>query len=88
MKVGITQRKFSLCSRKFRVKVLVSHVQFFMTLQTVARQAPQSMGFSRQEHWSGLPFLSPVDLPHPGTEPASPALQADFLPPEPRKYKD
>ena len=59
--------------------MLVSHVQFFMTLWTVARQAPQSMGFSRQEYWSGLPFLSPVALPHLGTEPASPALQADFF---------
>ena len=42
-------------------------------------QAPLSMGFSRQEHWSGLPFPSPGDLPHPGIEPGSPALQADAL---------
>ena len=49
---------------------------------TLACQAPLSMGFSRQEYWSGLPFLSPGDLPHPGTEPGSPALQADFLPTE------
>ena len=41
------------------------------------------MGFSRQEYWSGLPFPSPEDLPHPGIEPRSPALQADALPPEP-----
>ena len=41
------------------------------------------MGFSRQEHWSGLPFPSPGDLPHPGIEPGSPALQADSLPSEP-----
>ena len=45
---------------------------------TVACQAPLSMGFSRQEHWSGLPFPSPGDLPNPGIEPGSPALQADF----------
>ena len=47
---------------------------------TVARQAPLSMGFSRQEYWSGLPFPSPGDLPNPGIEPISPALQADSLP--------
>ena len=41
-----------------------------------------SMGFSRQEYWSGLPFLSPGDLPNPGIKPWSPALQADSLPPE------
>ena len=41
------------------------------------------MGFSRQEYWSGLPFSSPTDLSHPGTEPRSPALQADALPSEP-----
>ena len=44
---------------------------------TVAHQAPPSMGFSRQEYWSGLPFPSPGDLPDPGIEPGSPALQAD-----------
>ena len=47
---------------------------------TGARQAPPSMGFSRQEYWSGLPFPSPGDLPDPGIEPRSPALQADSLP--------
>ena len=46
-------------------------------------QAPQSMEFSRQEYWSGLPFPSPGDLPAPGIEPRSPALQADALPSEP-----
>ena len=46
---------------------------------TVACQAPLSMGFSRQEYWSGLPFPSPGDLPDPGFEPGSPALQADDL---------
>ena len=44
---------------------------------TVARQAPLSMGFSRQEYWSGLPCPPPGDLPHLGIEPRSPALQAD-----------
>ena len=51
-------------------------------LWTEACQAPLSMGFSRQEYWSGLPFPSPGDLPNPGTEPGSPALQADDLPTE------
>ena len=50
----------------------------------IARQAPLSMGFPRQEHWSELPFPSPGDLPDPGIEPRSPALQADSLPTEPR----
>ena len=50
---------------------------------TVARQAPLSIGFSRQESWSGLPFSSPGDLPNPGIEPQSPALQADYLLSEP-----
>ena len=46
---------------------------------TVARQAPLSMGFSRQEHWSGLPCPSPGELPDPGVEPTSPALQVGSL---------
>ena len=54
-----------------------------MTPWTVARQAPLSMGFSRQEYCSGLPFPSPRDLPDPGVEPRSPTLQADVLTSEP-----
>ena len=50
---------------------------------TVARQAPLSMGFSRQEYWTGLPFPSPGDLPNQGIEPGSPEWQADALPSEP-----
>ena len=46
---------------------------------TLARQGPLSMGFSTQGHWSGLPFSSPEDLPNPGIEPGSPALQAESL---------
>ena len=60
-----------------------NRVRLFAILWIVALQAPLSMGFSRQEYWSGLPFPSPGDLPNPGTEPASlvsPALQADSLP--------
>ena len=58
---------------------LLSCVQPFATLWTVAYQAPQSMGLSRQEYWSGLPFPSPGDLPNPGIEPRSSALEADAL---------
>ena len=57
----------------------LSRVQLFATPWAVAHQAPLSMGFSRQEYWSGLPFPSPGDLPNPGIEPGSPALQADAL---------
>ena len=67
---------------KVKVKSL-SRVQLFVTPWTVAYQAPPSMGFSRQEYWSGLPFLSPGDLPNPGIKPRSPALQADALTSEP-----
>ena len=58
---------------------LLSRIQLFVTPWTVAYQAAPSMGFSRQEYWSGLPFPSPGDLPDPGMEPRSPALQADAL---------
>ena len=60
-----------------------SHVQLFAMPWTVARQAPLSMGFSRQESWSRLPIPSPGDLPDPGIKPGSPAWQADFLRSEP-----
>ena len=63
---------------KVKVKSL-SRVRFFVTPWTVAHQAPPSMGFSRQEYWSGLPFLSPGDLPDPGIEARSPALQGKFF---------
>ena len=62
---------------------LLSHVRLFVTPWTVASQAPLSMGFSRQEYWSGLPFPSPGDLPNPGIEARSLALQADALTSEP-----
>ena len=70
--------KFSM---KVKVKLL-SHVRLFATPWTVAYEAPPSMGFSRQECWSGLPFPSPGVLPDPGIEPRSPALQVDALPSE------
>ena len=69
---------------KVKVKVKsLSRVRLFATPWTVARQAPLSMGFSRQEYWSGLPFPSPEDLPNPEIESRSPALQADALSSEP-----
>ena len=67
--------------KKVKVKSL-SRVQLFATPWTVTYQAPRSMGFSRQ-YWSGLPFPSPGDLPNPGTEPGSPALQTAALLSEP-----
>ena len=61
---------------------LLSHVRLFVTLWTIAHQAPLSMGFSRQEYWSGFPCPPPGDLSDPGTEPASllsPALAGGFF---------
>ena len=63
---------------------MLSPVQLFVTPWTAAHQAPVSMGFSRQEYWSRLPFPSPGDIPDPGIEPWSPALQTDSLPSEPQ----
>ena len=53
---------------------VLGHIQLFATPWTVARQVPLSMGFSRQEYWTGLPFPTPGDLPDPGIESMSPAL--------------
>ena len=61
----------------------LSHVQLFVAPWSAAHQAPLSMGFSRQEYWSGLPFLAPGDLPDPGIEPMSPALAGGFFTTEP-----
>ena len=70
---------------KVKVKVKsLNRVRLFATLWTyVAYQASLSMGFSRQEYWSGLPFPSPGDLPNPGIEPVSPTSEADALTSEP-----
>ena len=65
------------------VVYLLSHVQLFVTSWTVACQAPLSMGFPRQEYWSGLPFLSPGDLSHPEIELTSPTLAGGFFTTEP-----
>ena len=61
----------------------LSRVRLFATPWTVALQAPLSMGFSRQEYWSGQPFPSPGNLSDPGIECGSPAFKADSLPSEP-----
>ena len=68
-----------------KVKVLVSQSCPTAIPCTVGCPAPLSMGFSRQEYWSGLPFPSPGDLSNPGIEPRSSVLQADFSPHEPGK---
>ena len=75
----LESRDNKACPCRMVVVELLNHVQLFTTLWTVAHQAPLSMGFSRQEYWSGLPFPSPGDLPDPGIEPRSPALQTDSL---------
>ena len=64
---------------------LLSHVRLFAIPRTVAYQVPPSMGFSRQEYWRifSMPFPSPGDIPNPGIEPGSPALEADALTSEP-----
>ena len=61
----------------------LSHFRLFVTPWMVARQAPLSMEFSRQEYWSGLPYLSLANPPNPGIKSRSPTLRADSLPPEP-----
>ena len=78
----VQQLRICLPMQRSEVKSF-SRVRLFVTPWTVAYQAPLSMEFSRQEYWSGLPFPSPGDLPDPGIEPRSPALQADALLSEP-----
>ena len=67
----------------FVVVWLLSSAQFFATPQTITRQAPLSMGFPRQEYWSGLSFPSPGNLPDPRIKPMSPALAGGFFTTEP-----
>ena len=69
-----------------KVKVFVAQLCLLFAIPwTVAHQVSLSRRFSRQEHWSGLPFLSPGDLSDAGIEPRSPALEADSLPKDPRR---
>ena len=71
--------------KKFIAAVVLSlsHVRLVATPWTVARQAPLSLGFPRQEYWSGFPFSSPGDLPNTGVKPKSPALAEGCFPAEP-----
>ena len=82
--LGLPYHYFTLSSLVHEYMLsLFSHVRLFVTLWTVAHQAPLSMGFSRQEYWSGLPCPPPGDLSDPGIEPESPvapALMVDSLP--------
>ena len=73
------ERRPNKIRERKKVKSL-SCVGLFVTPETVAYQAPLSMGFSRQEYWSGLPFPSPGDLPEPGIKPESLALQQTLYP--------
>ena len=84
--MGWWDRRFILTTHFHITKCYVcmlnhfSRAQLFVTLWTIAHQAPPSMGFSRQEYWSGLPCSPPGDLPDPGIEPVASAWQEDSLP--------
>ena len=66
-----------VCVRERDREESLSHVRLFAILWAVAHQAPLSIGFSRHEYWSGLPFPSPGDLPDSGIKPGFPSLQGD-----------
>ena len=84
MEVMMPSNHLILCHPQVKwVSEVAQSCPIFATLWTVAYQASPSMGFSRQEYWSGLPFPSPGDLPDPGIEPGSPALEADALTSDP-----
>ena len=68
---------------KYGIHAVYLVIQLCQVVCIIAHQASLSMGFPRQEYWSGLPFPPPGDCPHPGIKPKSPALQADSLPTEP-----
>ena len=77
---GVTKSQTQLKWLSTAPLCLLRHVWLFAAPWTAALQAPLSMGFPRQEYWSGLPFPSPGELPDPGIQPMSPALQVDSLP--------
>ena len=82
----LTPLLYALAQTLYMCVCILSHssrVQLFATAWTVVHQAPLSMGFSRQEYWSGLPFPSPGDPPNPGIKPVSPALADVFFTAEP-----
>ena len=78
-----TQTLYRLSHQGSQKVKSLSRVWLFSTPWNVDRQAPLSMGFSRQQYWSGWPFPSPGDFPNPGIEPESPTLQVDTLSSEP-----
>ena len=82
---------YYLCStisqQLFYKLLLLSHAQLFGTPWTVTHQAPQSMGFLRQEYWSGLLLPSPGDLPNPGIKSTVFCLAGRFFTPEPLAHK-
>ena len=88
--IGLSPRPLPMPDTKLRCIVLLcqssSCAQLFATSWAAACQAPPSMGFSKQEYWSGLPFPSLGDLPNPGMESRSPTWQADSLPFEPSQW--
>ena len=73
--ISVTVWPQLLSTHVFIVVLSLSPVRLFVSPCTIANQAPLSMEFSRQEYWSALPFPSPGDLPNPGIQPGSPALQ-------------
>ena len=77
-----------VCVRACQLALTCSVVHLFATTWTVACQAPLTMGLSRQEYCSGLPFLPPKDLPDPGMEPTSPALAGRFITEPPGKQNN
>ena len=89
LKEGRLNGSFSFFPGKYPLRLhacalsCFSRVQLSVTLWTVARQAPLSMGFPRQTYWSGLPLPAPGDLPDPGIESASPVLAGRFFTAEP-----
>ena len=84
IKCSVTERSGRLCALILNdPSEVIQLCPILCDPWTVAYQVPLSMGFSRQECWSGLPFPSPGDIPNPGIKPRSPALQADALPSEP-----
>ena len=78
VRLSLSYNRIKHVSKKSESQSL-SDGRLFVTPWTIAYQAPLFVQFSRQEYWSGLPFLSPRDLPNPGIEPGAPVLQADSL---------
>ena len=82
----VKHRHFLLSAKHVVFVQSLSRVRLFASPWSIAHQAPLSMGFPRQEYWSGFPFPSPGDLPHPGIKPMSPALAGGFFTIEPSTH--